>query len=124
MKRFDKKKIFYIVMTLLIALEIFLFSGITTSAGEKTGLNLATLYHLSVFFAFTFFLSLTLIKDRLDKRTIAIILLLSLAYAISDEFHQLFVIGRFASLKDMLIDFTGSILSVLVIKMVEIYKKI
>lgn len=123
-KKFDRKRIFYISMTLLIAIVIFLFSNISTSAGEYVGLNLATFYHFGVFFMFTFFLSLSLRSREMNTKTILIVLLLSLAYAISDEFHQLFVIGRFASAKDVLIDFAGSLCSVLAIRTLERFKKI
>ena len=123
-KRLGKERIFYILMTILVAVLIFLCSTIRTGAGEKTGLNLATLYHFGVFFMFTFFLTLSLKKSKLDTKTILMSLLLSLAYAISDEFHQLFVVGRFASAKDVLIDFGGSIFSVLVLLLAEKLRKI
>jgi hypothetical protein len=73
---------------------------------------------------FTFFLSLTLRKNNLNKKTILIILLISLAYALSDEFHQLFVPGRFSDIKDVLIDFCGSILSVIMFKILEKFNKL
>jgi glycopeptide antibiotics resistance protein len=120
---FSKERSFYLIMVLLIALEIFLFSNICVSVGERTGLNLATLYHLSIFFAFTFFLTLYIKKNnKIDYRTVAAILLISLAYAISDEFHQLFVIGRFASVKDVVVDMVGSFLALLIIKILEKFK--
>jgi VanZ family protein len=119
-----REKRFYLIMTLLVAAVIFFSSTIQTTAGEKTGLNLATLYHFSVFFMLIFFLSLTLINKRLDRKTIFIILLISLIYALSDELHQLFVPGRFCSLKDVLIDFIGSLCALLTIKAIEIIKRI
>jgi uncharacterized membrane protein YhaH (DUF805 family) len=122
--KLSKERIFYGIITLIIAILIFLFSNISTTAGDITGLNLATIYHLGVFFMFTFFLSLTLINRRLDRKETMIILLISLAYALSDEFHQLFVIGRFCSLKDVLIDFMGSLCAILTIKVIETSKKI
>ncbi|MGY4884656.1 MAG: VanZ family protein [Nanobdellota archaeon] len=121
--KLNKERIFYIFVTLLIGIVIFLFSNISIPAGEKVGLNLATIYHFSVFFMFTFFLSLSLSIKKLGSKKIVIILLLSLAYAISDEFHQLFVIGRFANFKDILIDFIGSSCAILTIKFTEIIKK-
>jgi VanZ family protein len=124
LKQFSKERIFYIFMTFLIAIIIFLFSNIPTPVGEKTGLNLATLYHFGAFFMFAFFLSLTLITKKLDTKKIAIVLLISLAYALSDEFHQLFVPGRFCSLKDVLVDLIGSSCAVLTIKAIESYKKL
>lgn len=113
LKKISKEREFYIAMTFLIAVVIFLFSDISTPIKNKTGLNLSTLYHLAVFFAFTFFLTLAIKSKNLNKKTIAIVFLISLAYAISDEFHQLFVIGRFASIKDITIDMIGSSLALL-----------
>lgn len=112
-------------MTIIIAIVIFLVSGISSfPIIEKTGIDLSIFYHFGVFFMFAFFLSLTLIDKKLNTRTIIIILLLSLAYAMSDEFHQLFVVGRFADIKDVTIDFIGSIYSVLIVKTIEKWKKL
>jgi len=111
-------------MTLLVALEIFLFSSISTPIGERTTFNIATLYHFSVFFMFTFFLSLTLINKKISNKIIIIILLISLIYSILDEFHQIFVMGRFCSFKDVIIDFAGSFFSVLIIKTLDKFNKI
>jgi glycopeptide antibiotics resistance protein len=120
-----KRRIFYGLITLLIAIEIFLFSNISFFPGiEKIGFDVSILYHFGVFFMFTFFLTLTLINKKLDKKTILIILLISLAYSLSDEFHQLFVAGRFADVKDLLTDFAGSIFSVLTIKLIEKWKRL
>lgn len=124
LKETKKTKIFYLVMTLVVAVVIFLFSNISTPVGEKTGLNLATLYHLGVFFMFTFFLTLFLKLGRINMKIILISFLVSLVYAISDEFHQLFVIGRFCSLKDVLVDLVGSTSAILVIKTLDLYRKI
>ena len=52
------------------------------------------------------------------KNTFLVPLLLSAAYAVSDEFHQLFVEGRFCSVKDMLIDTSGAFLGILVYHLV------
>ncbi len=123
-KRLKNEKSFYITMTLLTALIIFLFSTISTSVGEHTGLNPATAYHLGVFFMFTFFLTLSIKGKRLDAKTISIIFLISLAYAISDEFHQLFVPGRFATWKDVLVDMIGSACAVIGVRFLESIKKI
>lgn len=124
LKKSANKKVVYVAMTLLIALEIFFFSSINMPVGGETESNLSFLYHLGVFFMFTFFLSLSLINKKADMKIIAAILLISLIYAVSDEFHQLFVIGRFASAKDVLTDFTGSLCSLLLIKIMERHKKL
>jgi VanZ family protein len=124
-KRFSKERVFYIAITLIIVIVIFLVSSISSfPILQKTGIDISIFYHFGVFFMFTFFLTLSLINKKLDNKAILIILLISLAYAMSDEFHQLFVVGRFADVKDALIDFAGSISSVSVIKIIERLKKI
>ena len=111
-------------MTILIAVIIFSFSTIEGTEEGKGNIILSTIYHFGIFFMFSFFLLLTIKNKRLDKRTILIALLISLTYAISDEFHQLFVSGRFASLKDVLIDFAGSVSAVLLINKIDKINKL
>lgn len=123
-KNLSKEKEFYIAMTFLIAIIIFLFSNISSIPQQKNELSLSTIYHLSIFFAFTFFLTLSIKSKNLNEKTIAIAFLISLAYAISDEFHQLFVIGRFASVMDLSIDMVGSSLALLTVKILNIFKKV
>ncbi len=123
-KKFDKKRIFYLIMTFLTAAEIFLFSTIKTTAGAPSGLNLATFYHFGVFFMFSFFLFLTIKDKKISNKIVLIILLISLIYAISDEFHQLFVPGRVAGIKDIIVDFAGSLCSVLLLKIVNFFNKL
>jgi VanZ family protein len=121
---FSKERVFYLIVTVVMAIIIFLVSSISSfPIVETKGFDLSIIYHFGVFFMFTLFLSLTLINKKLDKKTILIILLISLAYSLSDEFHQLFVIGRFADIKDVTIDFIGSICSVILIKFIEKLKK-
>ncbi len=110
-------------MTLLIAGIIFYASTIKTAEGAITGLNLATFYHFGIFFMFSFFLLLTVKSNKIDKKAILITLLISIIYAFSDEFHQFFIPGRFASLKDVLIDSTGSLCSILLIFNIERFNK-
>jgi VanZ family protein len=43
-------------------------------------------------------------------------LLICYLYALSDEFHQLFVIGRSGEFKDVIIDTLGSILAIIIFK--------
>jgi len=112
-------------MTILIATVIFLQSNISSFPDiEKIGIDVSVFYHFGIFFMLTFFLTLSLIDKKIENKTIVIILLVSLAYALSDEFHQLFVVGRVCSLEDLAIDFTGSICSVIVVKALEKLKKL
>lgn len=47
------------------------------------------------------------LPTRIDLRTAASALLIGVAYAASDEIHQMFVPGRFADLSDWLADAVG-----------------
>jgi VanZ family protein len=123
-KRFGKERLFYLIVTLLIALIIFLVSSISSfPVLEKTGIDISSLYHFGVFFMFTFFLTLTLVNKELNAKTIILVLLISLIYSLSDEFHQIFVPGRFSDVKDALTDFAGSSASVVLLKFIEEIKK-
>lgn len=46
-------------------------------------------------------------------------LLFSGLYAISDEIHQLFVLNRYCSIKDMLIDISGSLLGISICHLIK-----
>ena len=60
----------------------------------------------------------TLKEFRLvDKRTYIFAVILCVLYSISDEVHQYFVPGRSCELRDILIDISGCILAVLIIKL-------
>lgn len=109
-------KIFTGTITLILAIEIFLFSTIKTTAGAiPSGLNLATFYHFGIFFLFTFFLFMTVKpQDKIKTEHIVLTLIISLIYATSDEFHQLFVPGRMFSITDIVTDLMGSIVAILI----------
>ncbi|MEG0407699.1 MAG: VanZ family protein [Bacilli bacterium] len=51
---------------------------------------------------------INLISDYTIKNLILISILLSVSYALTDEIHQLFVVGRGGSLIDVLIDTLGA----------------
>jgi len=117
-KFLEKNKYAAIILTVLIAIEIFYFSAKTAVPGgeQASTLNLALAYHSIVFFLFTFFLAAS-IKNKneiLKPKQIILIFTISLIYAISDEVHQLFVPGRVASIKDVLIDLFGVLLALLI----------
>lgn len=118
-KRFDKNKWSYLVMTLILAVVIFYASTIKTAAGVPTGLNLSAFYHFGVFFMFTFFLFLTVKKEKIDVSILLLVFMFSIFYAISDEIHQLFVPGRLASIKDLLVDGAGNLCAIFLVSIIE-----
>ena len=75
---------------------------------------------------FTIYLILGLLVSTLlkeynlkTKQIIIYSILICMTYAISDEIHQIFVIGRSGELKDVLIDTCGSTVGILIIKRIK-----
>lgn len=66
------------------------------------------LAHFSEFFIL-FILSYECFKEYKIKHVIVLSLAFCLLCAITDELHQFFVLGRVASLRDCLIDLSGSV---------------
>lgn len=69
-------------------------------------------------------MSLLLSREKTGKREILQVVGFVILYAISDEYHQSFIPGRGASMKDVYIDTLGGISGVLVVKMVFSIKNI
>ena len=74
--------------------------------------------HLFVYFILTLIWIWTLTRDRLKNS-----ILLSFAYAYTDEIHQLFVPGRTGLLRDVYIDLLGILLAVLSFFLLNKWKK-
>lgn len=68
------------------------------------------------FFAYAFLAMLIYYAYRGNHR-IFFTLMISLLYAISDELHQLFIPGRSAEVRDVLIDVCGAAFGLLIIKL-------
>lgn len=71
--------------------------------------------HLTEYFILAF-LTVSLLKEYTKKQIIIFVVTLffCFSYAVTDEFHQLYVIGRTGSIKDIFIDTTGSIIYLLI----------
>jgi VanZ family protein len=79
--------------------------------------------HFSEYFIFYLFLY-NAYRDNFSKKKALILSLASVfLYACTDEFHQLFVPGREARLRDVLIDTAGGTLSMVVCYFVGTHKK-
>ena len=106
----EKKRIIPIVLTILMGIEIFLFSSISgiPSSGGPNIVGIAEVYHFIAFFLFSFFLFVSIKgKSKINKKYLLIVLSISMLYAISDEIHQIFVPMRFVSIEDIFTDFAG-----------------
>lgn len=80
---------------------------------------LRKLAHFTLYFILgiiTYFLNKCFFHER---KTICFTLLICVLYAISDEFHQLFVPGRACEFKDIMLDSFGSAVGSLLIKLIE-----
>ena len=79
---------------------------------EKYTYPIRKLAHYTLYFILGI-LSFLVVKDYfINKKLIIYSLLICFLYACSDEFHQLFIIGRSASIKDVIIDTFGSFCSI------------
>ena len=113
----EKNRGISILLTALIAIEIFVFSSIQ-GGGSGTGgtIKISIIYHLIVFFLFNFFLLMSIKGDREIKISYVVIALtISVLYAFLDEFHQFFVPLRSSSIQDILTDTIGIFLSTIFI---------
>ncbi len=112
----EKNRYAAIILTALITIEIFYFSSLTfgpSTTGEIPWL--ATIYHFVVFFLFNFFLLISIKGNKEIKiKYILIALIISIAYAFLDEFHQMFVPFREPAIRDVLTNTAGIFLSTIV----------
>ena len=83
---------------------------------EKLNSKFRKYAHFTLFLIFGI-LVVSLIKCYNFKpvNTFILTLLICLLYAISDEIHQIFVAGRGCQWQDVLIDFSGSFLGILIV---------
>lgn len=122
MKNPFKSKSLSIILTIIIAIEIFLMSSVPFESSQLPttpyGINPSVAYHIIVFFLFTFFLTYSL-KIKKEPRKIFASLIISISYAILDEVHQIFVPGRVAGIKDLFTDLIGILIAILVYFFIE-----
>ena len=66
--------------------------------------------------AFEYFILAVLVANSLflfglkGRQALSCIMFICLFYAVTDEYHQLFIVGRGSSVKDVLIDFAGALI--------------
>jgi len=107
----------YWVPVLAYAGMIFYLSSIPSSGLPEWKFD-ASILHVPLFFGLSYLISRALSKKGANIwNQIAISIVVSTLYGISDEVHQLFVPGRAFSLIDILFDFIGSGLIVFKIRM-------
>lgn len=85
-----------------------------SSREEKLNLIIRKNAHAFEYCVLAIFVSLILFQFNLQGRKAVIyIMFICLFYAVLDEFHQIYVPGRTSSVRDVLIDFAGSLIGML-----------
>ncbi len=119
--------------TFKLWLPVIVWAGLifylSSTPNLKTNLEydfiLRKIAHIIEYFILTFFLHRAF-KDSFDRDGFYLFLyptILSVCYAASDEFHQLFVPGRGGSIRDVLIDAIGIFGFYIVLKIFAVKQK-
>ena len=141
----DKKKLLKILILILWMGIIFAFSHQpnsgeatyniiekvlptvqTNSLIEAINFIIRKSAHLTEYFILTL-LIVSLLNEytKNDRKIIIISIMICFLYAITDEYHQFFVIGRTSSFRDVLIDTSGGLLFIISYIIYKLkYKKI
>lgn len=119
----EKKRIIPILLTIIIALNIFFFSSIPGEYINNQLKPISVFYHFFIFFLLSFFLFISITGQKnLNLNSILIVILFCLFYAILDEFHQIFVTGRTADILDILTDLAGILTSIILYSIIKLKK--
>jgi len=104
---FEKNRWLSIIITLVIALVIFILSDIS-NLSSKGSFLMSVLYHIVIFFLFCLFLFISIKgKKKVSVLQIFLVLIISIVYALFDEVHQSYVIGRSGNFFDVLYNTIG-----------------
>lgn len=91
---------------------------------EKYSYPIRKLAHYSLYFILGILSFLVIVDYKNNKELILYSMLICFLYACTDEFHQLFIDGRSAEIKDVLIDSFGSLTSILLCNFIYLKNKI
>ncbi len=113
------------VITIIGAVLIFYMSTLSFKLGVGgSGLGIESiLYHICAFFLFSLFLQISLLKGKKNWFVLIAGIFIAIAYGVSDEFHQLFVLGRNCSVLDIGWDSIGIIFSAIIYAIFLEFKK-
>ncbi len=112
-----KQQFFFICLTIIWAGLIYSLSAqpdLKTSLPAWYDFILRKIAHIFVFAVLTYLLAKTFTKH--DRLALFVIIVLAVFYAFSDELHQLNVLGRQGSAKDILIDSVGVFLGIIYLR--------
>lgn len=105
-KWFEKHNKISLLITFLGAISIFYISSLQFTGGKGTS-YLSIVYHFCVFFLLALFFHISILRGNINNKIFTLTIILTILYAISDEFHQFFVPGRACTLFDVFIDTLG-----------------
>ncbi len=91
---------------------------------EKYSYPIRKLAHYSLYFILGILSFLVIVDYKNNKKLILYSMFICFLYACTDEFHQLFIAGRSAEIKDVLIDSFGSLTSILLCNFIYLKSKI
>jgi VanZ family protein len=119
----NKSRIISLILGLFVAGIIFYMSSLSFPSSESgTYISLrAIIYHLSIFFFLSFFI--TFAVQPKNKSGIFFTISFLTIYAILDEFHQSFVPGRSSNFFDIGINFIGILIGISLYLIWKIYWK-
>ncbi len=101
---------FLIILTLSL---MFYFSSLKGGIIQVRSIWPSIIYHFSIFSMFSFLFYISLSKKISKKKRIFMVLGIGLVIAVLDEVHQIFVPLRDPTLFDVIIDFLGVNLGIL-----------
>ena len=115
------------MITILIGIIIFYISSITFKPSLYLGEGISgidIIYHISIFFFFSFFMLISIVKGKKEYIFIVLTVLISIIYGISDEMHQFFIMGRYTSIFDVFLNTIGITFAALIYSIrIEFFKK-
>lgn len=103
---FEKRNKISWAITLVIAATMFYISSRNFYGVPGQPGLLAIIYHMTAYFFLALSLMIAAVRGKY-RRFVLPSALATLIYGISDEIHQLFVLGRYFSVGDIFLDFVG-----------------
>ena len=110
---FEKRSWLSWIIVVLVAIFIFYMSSQSFPPSSGGNPLKSILYHLIIFFVFTFFLMISSVRGK-NRNFILLAFSIAILYGVLDELHQGFVPGRDSSLGDIFFDSAGIILASMV----------
>jgi len=104
---FEKHNRISWLITIIGACLIFYISSLPSDIFPYEINTLSTLYHILAFFCFSIFFFISLFREKKNYLFFVLGILIVIAYAILDEIHQFFVLGRYCTLFDVFLDLVG-----------------